>query len=127
MVVRRAEIWWADLPEPRGSEPGYRRPVLIVQCNVLNSSRIATVLVAAITSNLRLANLPGNVRVSRKDSGLAHESVVNVSQLYTLDRDYLIDRIETLSPKTMEIIDNGLRFVLGLQTPRREWAGGESR
>ncbi len=120
MVVRRGEIWWADLPEPRGSEPGYRRPVLVVQCNVLNSSRIATVLVAAITSNLRLANLPGNVQLRRRDSGLSQESVVNISQLYTLDRGFLIELIEIVPSSTMDIVDSGLRFVLGLQVPFRE-------
>jgi mRNA interferase MazF len=120
MVVRRGEIWWADLPDPRGSEPGYRRPVLIVQCNVLNSSRIATVLIAAITSNLRLANLPGNLLLRRKDSGLSQESVVNISQLYTLDRQFLIERIQALSSNTMDYVDDGLRFVLGLQALPRE-------
>lgn len=120
MVVRRGEIWWADLPEPRGSEPGYRRPVLVVQCNVLNTSRIATILIAAVTSNLRLADLPGNVRVRRKDSGLSQESVVNVSQLYTIDRRFLIERIEALPLNVMDRIDDGLRFVLGLQASPRE-------
>ncbi len=112
--MRRGEIWWASLPEPDGSGPGYRRPVLIVQANAFNASRIATVLVAVITSNLALAEAPGNVRIGRSDSGLAHPSVVNVSQLVTLDRSILTARVKALPGATMDGIDAGLRLVLSL-------------
>jgi mRNA interferase MazF len=87
--MKRGEVWWATLPGPTGSGPGYRRPVLVVQSNPFNLSRIATVVVAAITSNLSLAEAPGNVRLGRGDSGLPRASVVNVSQLVTLDRQRL--------------------------------------
>ena len=85
--MKRGDIWWASLEQPRGSEPGYRRPVLIVQANAFNESRISTVLVAVISSNLALAEAPGNVRISKSDSKLSKASVVNVSQLLTLDRN----------------------------------------
>ena len=87
--MTRGEIWWASLPAPSGSGPGYRRPVLIIQSNPFNLSRISTVIVAAITSNLSLADAPGNVRVGKADSGLSRPSVVNVSQIVTVDRSLL--------------------------------------
>jgi mRNA interferase MazF len=111
---RRGDVWWADLPLPRGSEPGHRRPVLIVQSNQFNDSRIHTVVVAAITSNLRLADAPGNVRLRSADSGLPRPSVVNVSQVLTLSREFLVERAGTLPGATMNRIADGLRLVLGL-------------
>ncbi|MCK4340642.1 MAG: type II toxin-antitoxin system PemK/MazF family toxin [Phycisphaerae bacterium] len=110
----RGEIWWASLPIPRGSEPGYRRPVVVVQSDVFNRSRIQTVVVATITSNLRLAEAPGNVRLTRRQSGLDKESVINVSQLLTLDRSYLTRRARILSPRLLSALDEGLRLVLSL-------------
>jgi mRNA interferase MazF len=112
--MKRGEIWWASLPEPTGSGPGFRRPVLIVQSNPFNSSRIATVVVAVITSNLRLSAAPGNVKIAKQDSGLGKASVVNVSQVLTLDRTLLTEQIRRLSDKKMVEIDQGLRAVLGL-------------
>ena len=105
----RGEIWWAALPSPVGSEPGHRRPVLVVQADAFNRSRIGTVVVAAITSKA-----PGNVAVSRRESGLAVPSVVNVSQVLTLDRGFLTRRVRTLSAETMVKVDAGLRMVLEL-------------
>ena len=97
--IQRGEIWWADLPEPRRSEPGYRRPVLVVQADAFNRSRIQTVIVAAITSKLGLAEAPGNVLLPARSSGLPRDSVVNVSQLLTLDRGFLTERAGALPPK----------------------------
>ena len=112
--MKRGEIWWASMPDPTGSGPGFRRPVLIVQSNPFNSSRIGTVIVAVITSNLRLSAAPGNVRVSKAQTGLGKPSVVNVSQVVTLDRSLLTGRVRALSDRTMLEVNQGLRIVLGL-------------
>ena len=112
--LRRGDIWWADLPAPVGSGPGYRRPVLVIQSNVFNASRIGTVVVAAITSNLELARAPGNVRLDKKQSHLPKESVVNVSQVATLDRRILSERVASLSHETMIRVDAGVRLVLAV-------------
>jgi mRNA interferase MazF len=111
--MKRGEVWWASLPAPTGSGPGFRRPVVVVQSNPFNQSRIATVVVAIVTSNLALADAPGNVRVGKSESGLAKPSVVNVSQLVTLDSELLTQRIRGLPAGTMRQIDEGLRLVLG--------------
>lgn len=112
--MKRGEIWWASLEQPRGSEPGYRRPVLVVQADSFNESRIATVLVAVITSNLALSEAPGNVRIGKSDSKLAKASVVNVSQILTLDRRYLTKRAGRLPNAIMSRVSEGLSLVLGL-------------
>lgn len=112
--MRRGEVWWASLPDPAGSGPGYRRPVLVIQSDPFNASRIATVVVAVITSNLALAEAPGNVRIAKADSGLSKPSVVNVSQLVTLDRPLLTGKVGTLPGAVLEKVDRGLRLVLGL-------------
>lgn len=112
--MKRGEVWWASLPAPTGSGPGFRRPVLVVQSNPFNQSRIATVVVTTITSNLSLAEAPGNVRVGRAESGLSKASVVNVSQLVTLDRKLLTGRLRALPAATMRQVDEGLRLVLGV-------------
>ena len=114
MVVRRGEVWWASLPAPAGSEPGYRRPVLVVQAEEFNRSSIRTVMCAVISSNLRLADAPGNVRLASRASGLQKVSVVNVSQIITADRTRLTERVKKLDDKTMRQIDEGLRLVLNL-------------
>ena len=114
MVVQRGEIWWADLAEPRGSEPGFRRPLLIVQADPFNRSRIATTIGVALTSNLRLVDAPGNVLVPKRNSGLPKDSVANVSQVVTLDRDVLTERAGKLSAELMATVDAGLRLVLSL-------------
>lgn len=114
MNVRRGEIWWASLPSPSGSGPGYRRPVLIVQSNPFNESRISTVVVAVMTSNIALADAPGNVRLTRSDSGLAKVSVVNVSQIVTLDRTVLTERVRAVAATILNKVDEGLKLVLAL-------------
>lgn len=113
-MIKRGEIWWAELSEPRGSEPGYRRPVLVVQANPFNRSGIATVIVVAITSNLSLADAPGNVQLPCQDSKLPRESVANVSQVLTLDKRFLTERVGRLSDRLLESVESGLRQVLAL-------------
>ena len=114
MVIQRGEVWWASLPDPVGSGPGYRRPVLVVQSDEFNHSRIATVIVLTITSNLRLAQAPGNVLLPRKATGLSKNSVVNVSQIVTLDKELLTERIGSLPARLVREVEDGLRMVLVL-------------
>ena len=114
MVIQRGEIWWANLTEPVGSNPGYRRPVLIVQADSFNQSKIQTVVVAVITKNPELAKAPGNVAISRKISRLPVDSVVNVSQVITIDKSFLIEFVSSLPNRKMEQIEEGLRLVLSL-------------
>jgi mRNA interferase MazF len=111
-VVTRGEVWWVDLAAPIGSAPGHRRPALVVASDRFNRSRIATTIVAAITSDMRLEDAPGNVALP--EDLLPKPSVVNVSQLLTIDRGLLERRVDTVSPTTMRRIDRGLRLVLGL-------------
>ncbi|PSB32672.1 mRNA interferase MazF2 [Stenomitos frigidus ULC18] len=108
MVVYRGEIWWANLPEPLGSEPGYRRPVVIVQDDVFTQSRISTVIVVIITSNTRLAEAPGNVLLPREATGLPKDSVANVSQIFTIDKRFLVERVGTLPEGLQEDVNEGL-------------------
>ena len=110
----RGEIWWGDLPEPRGSEPGYRRPVLVIQAEDFNLSHIQTIIVASISSNLDLAKLPGNVLITRRASGLRRDSVVNVSQLSYIDRTCLDNYVGKLPARIQTSVDAGLRLVMGL-------------
>jgi mRNA interferase MazF len=112
--VKRGEVWWATLPPPSGSGPGFRRPVLVIQSEPFNESRISTAIVAVITSNLALAEAPGNVRTGKAESGLPKPSVVNVSQVLTLDKALLTERVRALPGAAMARVDNGLRLVLGL-------------
>jgi mRNA interferase MazF len=112
--MRRGEIWWASLGEPQGAAPAYRRPVLIVQSNEFNDSAIRTSICAALTSNLRLADAPGNVRVTRRASGLPQESVVNVSQLITLDKARLTEKVGRVPAESLRDVEAGIRLVLAL-------------
>lgn len=112
--MKRGEVWWASLPTPTGSGPGLRRPVLVVQANPFNESRLATAIVAVLTSDLSRAEAPGNVRVPRGGSGLPRPSVVNVSQLFTIDRAVLTKRVRALPAATMQAVDAGLKLVLAL-------------
>lgn len=112
--MKRGEIWWASLPDPVGSEPGYRRPVLIIQSDEFNRSGIRTVICSAITTNLNLAGAPGNVQLSARISGLSKPSVVNVSQLLSINRTRLTERIKGIDTESMRLIDEGLRLILTL-------------
>ena len=112
--IRRGDIWWADLEEPEGSEPGYRRPVLVIQANAFNQSMINTVVIASLTRNLSRAGWPGNVLVPRRRSGLAHDSVVNVTQVSTHDKSVLEKMCGRLDPVLMQRVGEGLRLVLGV-------------
>jgi mRNA interferase MazF len=114
MVIKRGDIWWADLPAPSGSGPGYRRPVIIIQADKFNRSAINTVIIAVITKNLRFVNSLGNVLLTANQSGLPKDSVVNVSQLYTMDESLLLEYVSAVSDKKMEQINEGLRQVLSL-------------
>jgi mRNA interferase MazF len=110
----RGEIWWANLPDPVASEPGYRRPVLVIQDDVFNQSRINAVIVVILTSNMRLAEAPGNVILPAEVSGLSRDFVVNVSQILTVDKTFLTERIGSIPDYLQEEIDEGLRMVLYL-------------
>jgi len=113
VVIAQGEVWWADLGEPAGSQPGYRRPVVVVQGDSFNRSRIATVVCVPVTSNLRWAEAPGNVLLDCSDTGLPKVSVANVSQPVTLDRGALTDRVGVLPEAKLELILYGLDIVLG--------------
>lgn len=112
VVMERGEIWWADLKRADKSEPGFRRPLLIIQSNGFNRIRIATTIAAVITSNLRLAEAPGNVFIPADVSGLPKDSVVNVSQVVTLDKLELASRAGKLAPRYMRAVNEGLKLVL---------------
>jgi mRNA interferase MazF len=114
MVVERGQIWWANLDEPRGSEPGFRRPLLIVQDDAFNRSRLRTVIAVVLTSNVRLVDAPGNVLIPAKAAGLPKDSVANVSQVITLDRDFLVEPAGKLRGHLLKAVENGLRLVLDL-------------
>ena len=114
MTPQRGELWWADLGKPRGSQPAYRRPVLIIQADAFNRSKLNTVVVASLTTNLNLALAPGNVVCRPGATGLSENSVVNVSQLTTLDRRFLVERIGALSAHTLSQVEEGLRLALAL-------------
>jgi len=109
--VHRGEIWWAALGRPTGSE---RRPVVILQIDEFNASPIQTVVVAALTSNTRLAKAPGNVLCRQRDTGLTKPSVVNVSQVATIDKERLLERVGSLPGRLLAEVEDGLRLVLGL-------------
>jgi mRNA interferase MazF len=113
MVVSQGEIWWADLPAPTGSGPGFRRPVVGVQGEALNHIRIATVVCVPLTSNLRWADAPGNVALAPRLTGLPKDSVANVSQIVALDRDLLAECVGKLPRAKLELILAGIDIVLG--------------
>ncbi len=113
MVIAQGEIWWADLPAPIGSGPGFRRPVLVVQGDALNASRIATVVCVPLTSNLRWADAPGNVLLTAGVTGLARDSVANVSQVIALDKAVLTERAGKLSRAKTDLVLSGVDVILG--------------
>jgi mRNA interferase MazF len=112
--VKRGEIWWADLGETIGSGPGYRHPVVVLSTDTFNESRISTVIVTVVTSNLRLAVAPGNVGVSGRETGLRKDSVVNVSQVLTVDKGLLTDWVGHLPSERLAEVEAGLRGIMGL-------------
>lgn len=113
MVVCQGEVWWADLGEPTGSAPGFRRPVAIVQCDAINRSRIATVVCVPLTSNVKWASAPGNVLLKAGATGLSKDSVANVSLIVALDRDQLTERVGKLPPRHVTAVVNGIDAILG--------------
>ncbi len=113
VTISQGEIWWADLGEPRGSKPGFRRPVVVIQGDALNRSRLATVVCVALTSNLRWASAPGNVALPENATGLSKESVANVSQIVTLDKSELTERAGKLPKAKLELVLSGVDVVLG--------------
>jgi mRNA interferase MazF len=112
-VIAQGEVWWADLGEPVGSEPGFHRPVVVVQGDAFNRSRIGTVVCVALTSNLRWAQAPGNVLLGSRITGLPKDSVANVSQLVTLEREALTERVGLLPATKLELVMLGIDIVLG--------------
>jgi mRNA interferase MazF len=115
VMSRRGEIYWADLKEPIGSRPAYRRPVLVIQDNAFNTSKLATIIILTLTTNLQRAQAKGNVFIATSESGLPQDSVANVTQLYTIDKLELSERVGQLPEWMMELVDNGLKLVLGLK------------
>ena len=113
MVIGQGEVWWADLPEPSGSGPGFRRPVVVVQSDALNRSRLATAVCVPLTSNLRWAGAPGNVALAARLTGLPRDSVANVSAIVALDRALLTERVGRLSRAKVELLLAGIDVILG--------------
>jgi mRNA interferase MazF len=113
VVIEQSEVWWADLEEPSGSESGYRRPVVVVQCNPFNRSRIATVVCVPLTSNLKWADAPGNVLLPKTETRLTQDSVANVSLIVALDKSVLTERIGKIPRRRLELILAGIDTVLG--------------
>ncbi len=113
MVIAQGEVWWADLPVPAGSGPGFRRPVVVVQGDALNRSRLATVVCVPLTSNLRWADAPGNTLLTARVTGLPKDSVANASQVIALDKTVLTERVGKLSRAKTELILSGIDVALG--------------
>ena len=111
--IAQGEVWWAELPTPAGSAPGFRRPVVVIQGNALNRSRVATTICVPLTSNLRWADAPGNVLLTARASGLPKDSVANASQIVTVDRAALVTRVGKLAPQRLAQILSGIDIVLG--------------
>ncbi|MCP5107624.1 MAG: type II toxin-antitoxin system PemK/MazF family toxin [bacterium] len=112
--MKRGSIWWADLGVPEGSGPGYRRPVLVIQSDDFNKSMINTVIVVVITGNLRLAEAPGNLLLKKEDSGLPKDSVINVSQIITIDKEILTELIGSLGNRYIKKVEQGIKTVLSI-------------
>lgn len=112
-MISQGEIWWADLPEPVGSGPGFRRPVVVLQCDALNRSRVATVACVPLTSNLKWAGAPGNILLSASLTGLPKDSVANVSQLVAVDKELLATRVSRLPQAKLQLVLSGIDTILG--------------
>ena len=117
MVINQGDVFWIDLEEPRGSEPGYRHPHVVIQNNLFNRSRIRTVVVCPLTSNLKRANAPGNVLLNKKEANLPKQSVVNVSQIFTVDKAQLSEYMGRLSHKRIHRILEGVKLVIEPREP----------
>ena len=113
MVIAQCDVWWADLADPIGSAPGYRRPVVVIQSDPLNRSQLATVVCVVLTSNLRWSIAPGNVLLSAKHTGLDRDSVANVSQLVTIDKRQLTERVGAIPKRQMEAVFSGIDLIMG--------------
>lgn len=113
MVISQGEVWWADLPAPRGSGPGFRRPVVVVQGDALNRSHLATAVCVPLTANLKWAGAPGNVALAARTTRLPKDSVANVSQLVALDKKLLTERVSKLSRAKIDLLLTGIDVVLG--------------
>jgi mRNA interferase MazF len=111
----RGEIWWADLGIPFGREPGFKRPVVVIQDDSFNRSKIQTVLVTSITTNLNIMEAPGNVLLEKEETGLSKNGVVNISQISTIDKRRLTEKVCVLSQSSMAEIDYGLKLVLNIK------------
>ncbi|WP_411824652.1 type II toxin-antitoxin system PemK/MazF family toxin [Leptospira sp. 'Mane'] len=111
----RGDIWWVDLGFPFGSEPGFKRPVVVIQDDAFNDSNINTIIVVPLTTNTDLAEAPGNVLLSRKDTNLSKDSVANISQIVTLDRDRFLNKASNLKNKNLVKIEEGIKLVLSLK------------
>jgi mRNA interferase MazF len=112
--MTRGELWWADLGVPFGSEPGYRRPVLIIQNDFFNQSKIHTTIILPLSTNMLLAEAPGNVFISKDDSQLSKDSVIALSQMHVIDRQRLVEKISKINRSLFRDIENNLLFVLGI-------------
>jgi mRNA interferase MazF len=113
MVISQGHVYWADLPDPTGSGPGFQRPVIVVQGDALNRSRIRTVVCIPLTSNLAWADAPGNVLLPAKATGLPRDSVANASQIITLDRDLITEEVGKVAKRQLELILTGIDIILG--------------
>lgn len=112
-MISQGDVWWADLAEPAGSEPGFRRPVVVVQGDAFNRSSLRTVVAVPLTSTLRWADAPGNVRLASRSTGLPRDSVANVTQIVSLDRSILTERVGRLSGPKLELVLAGIDTLLG--------------
>jgi mRNA interferase MazF len=113
VVISQGEIWWTDLREPTGSGPGYRRPVVVVQCDALNQSRVSTVVCVPLTTKLKWTDAPGNVLLAARVTGLSKESVANVSLIVAVDRRQMTERVGKLPRRRLELVLAGIDAVLG--------------
>ncbi|MDR1231766.1 MAG: type II toxin-antitoxin system PemK/MazF family toxin [Spirochaetaceae bacterium] len=115
--MTRGELWWADYGIPYGSEPGpgYRRPVIIIQNNLFNNSRIKTTVVVPLSTNLLLADVPGNIFIGKKDSGLTKDSVIIISQIGVIDKERLLEKVSKINRETMEKIENNIMYIIGIK------------
>ncbi len=112
MTIRQGDVYWIELDDPRGSEPGYRHPHVVVQNNLFNASKIGTVVVCALTSNLKRGEAPGNVLLKKGEANLKKDSVVNIAQLVTVDKTDLIEQIGILSPTRVRQIIDGIKLLI---------------